>query len=195
MMTNQFPYLQTHEIVSFLLPAYERWVPSAEVSKLSSIVSKVLPPLSYKDVIKLSITLPLLSASLESGGLASGKDSTPLEAVLENLKSIDTDLAAYALNTDYDARSRSAAAASLHFSIVQNGRSHSNAHECRARHLLEEVIMPALVLSLDRKPGRSAKIGFGGDDKNVAFVDCLNLASVVVSSAPNSIAPPGGFGF
>jgi hypothetical protein len=145
-----------------------------------SSVSKILPPLSDKDAIKLSITLPLLSASLETAELMSNEKDAEYERMVEQLSSIYFDLASYSINADYDPRSRSAAAACLHAYIVHFAPKVSN--DCPVLPLLEKVIIPAVgsvfeSLSQKARASERDKYSLLSD-----FVDCLNLAAVMVSS-------------
>lgn len=159
-----------------LLPAYQKWVPSTEVYNLVSTISKILPPLSDKDVAKLSITLPLLSASLEACEL--NRSDSRYEAMVEQITSVVAELASYALNLDYDARSRSAAAACLHTYIVY--LAPREIEVCPVQRILENVIMPSLVAALESTSNKS-QAQRSCSSTVAGFVDCLNLASVVVS--------------
>lgn len=158
------------EIVSLLLPAYEKWVPRKEVFNMVSVVSKVLPPLSNKDVNKLSISLPLLASSFENTEALCKETGPDYTAMVQQLSSIANDLAFYSLNLNYDARSRSAAATCLHAYIVYF--ANRDIGKCPVEPLLEEVIVPSLLQGLKAAPS---------DHSVKESVDCLNLAAVLVS--------------
>lgn len=151
------------QIVLLLLPAYKSWVPKREIVRSATQVAKILPPLSDQDVVRLSVMLPLLAESLENGNLPSKEEPSAALAAL--------DLANYALNCDYDSRSRSAAGACLHAYIVHLAK---DAQECPAKQLLEDVVMPALLEGMKDSADKTS---------NASVVDCLNLSSVLGSAA------------
>lgn len=152
-----------------MLPAYKKWVPKEEVVKSMSLVSKILPPLSNQDAIRLSVMLPLLSESLENGNLPSRE-----EKGVSDLESIHKDLATYALNSDYDATSRSAASSCLFSYIVHLAKK--DTQTCPAQPLLEDVVMPGLLDASKDLEKEKLK----GSNSRERVVDCLNLCSLLV---------------
>ena len=155
---------QRQEIASLMLPAYKGWVPTEEVVKSISLVSRILPPLSDEDAIRLSVMLPLLAESLENGNLPS-----PEEPGISEFEATYKDLATYALNSEYDARSRSAASSCMFSYIVHLAKKDSTT--CPSKLLLEEIVMPAIVEASSEK-GVGEKLS-----------DLLNLSSILVSLA------------
>ena len=164
-------------MVSSLLYAYKYRVPPDQVLKLLSRVAKILPPLSDSDTDRLSITLPLLSASLENGNLPSPRDPE-FQSIVEQLTSIKFDLATYALSAEYETRSRSASATCLYSHIVRFFDVDSP--ECPAKQLAADVVTPAFLLSFAdlTKSRKNAQRKLTEVQK---LMDCLEMYSVIVS--------------
>ena len=159
-----------------MLPAYENSVPAEHTSKLLCRAAKLLPPLSDSDAYELSITLPLLSASLESGSILCQSDPM-FHRLVDRFASIRCDLAVYALSTEYEARSRSAAATCLHAYIAHFVPPESP--ECPAREMMKDVLVPGMLQSLDemKRTGEATK----KSSILRKFTDGVNLAATVVS--------------
>lgn len=144
------------------------------------MASKVLPPLSDQDNHKLSVILPLLSASFECNSFSS-------QVVADQLHSISNDLVTYALSSDYDSMSRSAAASCLNASLVEFGDR--TAQACPVRALLEKVVLSTLKTALGSFP---AKVGEATSvveiQATASLTDCLNVIGLLVSTR-TSISP------
>ena len=163
---------KTQEVVTLLLPAYQTCLPQEVFLSYLSMISKVLPPLSSEDTTRLSIVLPLLSAALEKGTLPLPDDPS-FHSAADLFASIGCDLANYAIGSEYEARSRTGAAACLHAYITNFWR---DTNVCPAQQLLKDVAIPNLLLAYDNL--RNAPKGKLNEEH---FVDCLNLCMNLVS--------------
>lgn len=172
----QYFQFKAHDTISLLLPAYENSVPAEHISKLLCCAAKLLPPLSDSDAYELSITLPLLSASLVSGSIPPQSDPM-FQRLVDRFASIRFDLASYALSTEYEARSRSAAATCLHAYIAHFVPPESP--ECPAKELMKDVLVPGVLQSFNEMK----RTGEATNKSYVLrkFADGLNLAATVVS--------------
>ena len=141
--------------------------------RLMSGVAKILPPLSNQDITRLALLLPTLAASLENGNLPSQEEMKAPEFAFD----VRGDLVSYALNSDYDEVSRSAAAACLHSSILH--LANSDSQDCPAKHLLQDSVMGTL-LEAAKDLNESSTLT---KTSTVKVVDCFNLCSIVVSLA------------
>ena len=146
--------------------------------KFLSIISRILPPLANSDIARLSVTLPLLSATLENGTLPL-PDDPMFHSVADQFASIACDLASYAVSAGHEPRSRAGAATCLHVYITHFARCETNL--CPARQVLEDVVVPSIWLAYDDLVNVSR--GKLAEDESTLeqFVDCLNLCSDIVS--------------
>ena len=114
---------------------------------LVQIVDQVMPPLSEWDEVKLYVTLPLLAALLTS----SNKVWKSLDnATLKTLSSMITYLAEFSISSDPDAQAKSAASACLFYILFHGSEDDESDDDTLViQKLLEEVVSPSLVNSLD----------------------------------------------
>lgn len=145
-----------------------------------SLVSNILPPLSSGDVNKLSNLLPLLAAALENGNLPSRDDPLVKDATKQCFSTC-SELANFALNAEYEAQSRGAAADCLHAYIINFAdRKYPS---CTSKLLLLEVVVPSMISASKELQAATQKQGSKSAIALCKLVDSLNLCSTIVSSA------------
>ena len=110
--------------------------------ELLSDVSHVIPPLSVWQSGQLCIVLPFLSVAL-SQGTSMLPEQTSYNVVLDSLQSMTPYLTDCALNPDFDARARSAAASCL-YHIITKLQKPDDA-DCLSRIALSENVMPSII--------------------------------------------------
>jgi hypothetical protein len=115
-----------------------------------SNVQQVIPPLSVWQSGQLCVALPFLSAALSQGaGLLA--EQTGETNVFDSLQSLAPYLTDCALNSDFDARARSAAASCL-FHIITKFQDPATA-DCLSKVALCDNVMPAVIAAADNLQG------------------------------------------
>ena len=162
---------------------------------LIQFVDQIMPPLSETDEVNLFVALPLLAAALTS---TTKVWETLDSATLKLLSSMVTYLAEFSISSDHNAHSRSAAATCL-FSILfhrsEDGDGSGGSDVLVIPKLLQEVVLPALVSSLDSlktevsdvlTPRASGSVVEASEESmHSAFSqveDTINFISMLVSS-------------
>lgn len=136
----------------------------------------MIPPLSVWQSGQLSVSLPFLSAVL-SQGTDTLPNQTTENAVLDSLRSMTPYLTDCAMNSDFDARARSAAASCLFYLIARF--QDPGAANCLSKGALSDILMPSIVVSAENLKAAS------NDTAEKAMVDLcesLDLAALLVSS-------------
>jgi hypothetical protein len=165
--------LTAYKIISFLLPAYQKFAPHVSVQEMVEQVAKRIPPLSDSDNVSLCVRLPLLAASLH-GVIMDLPDQDAMEtdeAMDDRLTEMAPALAEYVLSADYESKARSAAASCLHATITSYTRGSG---DCPAIKIVTDVINPSMKAAMGKC--------ISGDQSSVAAMkDCFNLLALVVS--------------
>jgi hypothetical protein len=125
-----------------LTPAYEHPFSQTQMVELLSNVSQVIPPLSVWQSGQLCVALPFLSVALAQGtGML--PEQTDENNVFDSLQSMAPYLTDCALNSDFDARARSAAASSLYHIITKFQKP--DASDCLSKIALSDNVMPSII--------------------------------------------------
>lgn len=136
----------------------------------------MIPPLSVWQSGQLSVSLPFLSAVL-SQGTYTLQNQTTENRVLVSLHSLVPYLTDCAMNSDFDARARSAAASCLFYLIARF--QDPDAADCLSRGALSDIIMPSIVVSAENLSAASNETA---EKAMVDLCESLDLAGLLVSS-------------
>ena len=136
-----------NSILPHFIPAYKKAaVPISHLERFVSSVSKVLPPLSQKDNIRLSVTLPIIAAILGNPQMRSKVDEMGA-SLLKQLEDMASPIADYALCSEWDPKARSAASSCL-FQILLYYQKDKT--KCISSSVLKESISPSVTAACNQ---------------------------------------------
>ena len=137
-----------NSILPHFIPAYKKAaVPTSHLERFVSSVSKVLPPLSQKDNIRLSVTLPIIAAILGNPQMRSKVDEMDA-SLLKQLAEMASPIADYALCSEWDPKARSAASSCL-FQILLYYQQDKT--KCISSSVLKESISPSVIAACNQE--------------------------------------------
>jgi hypothetical protein len=168
---------RAYSIIPYLIPAYEQPFSQPQMESLVKRISQVIPPLSVWQSGQLSVSLPFLSAVL-SQGTYTLQNQTTENRVLVSLHSMVPYLTDCAMNSDFDARARSAAASCLFYLIARF--QDPDAADCLSRGALSDVIMPSIVVSAENLSAASNETA---EKAMVDLCESLDLAGLLGTAA------------
>ena len=156
---------RTHKIVALLRRAYYWEMPSTAKDHLVDLVTDALPPLNEADVLKLAVTLPCLSAALETMQSLPSTESSKLKSALP-------DLAEFVIDSIFDDNSRSHAAQCLYggLRLVRC----TDDEECPSHTVLVRCASPLLKRMKEMK---------NGANKSSSTIEAMRLLAIIGSAA------------
>jgi hypothetical protein len=147
-------------ITSCILTAYLYTVPSNHLEQLVSYSSRILPPLTEWDNIKLFVVIPILATSL----------TRSVYEGANNLLEMLPYLVEYCLNADNRSNTRTHAA-SLAFAIIERLSRHEDI--CPARKILVDLLYPCFTKCCELHVERA-------DNSFDEFSNVLSLIALLV---------------
>jgi len=168
-----------NDILPHIIPAYKKVaVPTSHLDRFVSSVTKVLPPLSQKDNIRLSVMLPIVAAILGNTQMRTKVDN--MDALLLNqLEEMASPIADYALCSEWDRKARSAASSCLFQILLYYQQDKA---KCISSSVLKESISPSVADALDQDFGRMADEN-EKEKSSEAIKGSLEVLAVVGSAA------------
>ena len=174
------------KIYSIILPlrrGYEHELSTTRLTKIVDSISKVLPPLSDMDTLRLSVILPLLAVALEnarspSSNATADSDDTKLQALLHDMIG---DLADFTMVPENHSIARVHAARCLHAVIVRFV-PHNNTLGCPVENLAKNNLFPVIHQGMSTLTEKSIQ----SHQKETAAstcIDALNVLAMLCSAA------------
>jgi hypothetical protein len=151
------------------------------MTKLFDYVSHVLPPLNDLQSGQLCIALTILSVALSQGASMLSEQDQKTN-VFDSLQSIAPYLTDCALNPDFDARARSAAASCLYHIISKFQKPDGT--ECLSKTALRDSVLPCIIESIE-----NAKVAQTAESATNTLCEALGVAAVLVRIV--SLTVPG----
>ena len=129
-----------YKILPHIIPAYrnDAPVPVATLQRMIVSVSKVMPPLSQRDNVRVSVMLPLVAAILGNSRMQQSTRGDEIGAsIFDQLEAMAVSVADYSLCYDWDPRARSSASSCLFLILLHYQRDKA---KCIGPAILKDCI-------------------------------------------------------